>query len=214
MALLPDSPAINAGDNTGAPATDQRGFPRLADPNIDIGAFELETAAEPLGGQKNGLARGAFLFAPAAASLLLPSAGSALTLTSLMLPGGTGLVLSGNGPLAPAALLTSPQGGGMEGAGATREGLTLVLHDVPAEATMTEGETFTFTAWGGYDDRPAAGLSFALQPGQTSRSARRSIRIPACSLGRRRRTRRRASTPSACASATAPTLPSIWSRSG
>jgi len=38
MALLPGSSAINAGANTGAPATDQRGINR--DPTVDIGAFE------------------------------------------------------------------------------------------------------------------------------------------------------------------------------
>jgi hypothetical protein len=49
-ALLPGSPAIDAGDNTGAPDWDQRGpgFPRIVgiiDPNnpvIDIGAFEVQ----------------------------------------------------------------------------------------------------------------------------------------------------------------------------
>jgi hypothetical protein len=40
MALLPGSPAIDAGDNTGAPATDQRGFPRIVNVTVDIGAFE------------------------------------------------------------------------------------------------------------------------------------------------------------------------------
>ncbi|HUT88817.1 MAG TPA: choice-of-anchor Q domain-containing protein [Thermoguttaceae bacterium] len=47
-ALLPGSPAIDAGDNTGTPATDQRGFPRIVDGDrngvatIDIGAFEYQ----------------------------------------------------------------------------------------------------------------------------------------------------------------------------
>jgi hypothetical protein len=48
MALLAGSKAIDAGDNAGAPATDQRGagFPRKKDGNfdgsaiVDIGAFE------------------------------------------------------------------------------------------------------------------------------------------------------------------------------
>ena len=45
-ALLPNSPAIDAGDNTDAPATDQRGIARITDGDgdgeatIDIGAFE------------------------------------------------------------------------------------------------------------------------------------------------------------------------------
>jgi hypothetical protein len=38
MALLPGSPAINAGTSTGAPATDQRGINRVG--AVDIGAFE------------------------------------------------------------------------------------------------------------------------------------------------------------------------------
>jgi CSLREA domain-containing protein len=38
MALLPGSPAINAGTITGAPATDQRGISRVG--AVDIGAFE------------------------------------------------------------------------------------------------------------------------------------------------------------------------------
>jgi hypothetical protein len=40
MALLPGSPAIDAGDNANAPATDQRGFARIVHGVIDIGAFE------------------------------------------------------------------------------------------------------------------------------------------------------------------------------
>jgi hypothetical protein len=46
MALLPGSPAIDAGDNTDAPPWDQRGpgYPRITsdDPVIDIGAFEAQ----------------------------------------------------------------------------------------------------------------------------------------------------------------------------
>ena len=47
MALLPGSPAINAGDNTNAPAYDQRGagFPRIVGGTIDIGAFESSNVA-------------------------------------------------------------------------------------------------------------------------------------------------------------------------
>jgi predicted outer membrane repeat protein len=40
MALLPGSPAINAGTNTGCPATDQRGLPRPQGSHCDIGAHE------------------------------------------------------------------------------------------------------------------------------------------------------------------------------
>jgi predicted outer membrane repeat protein len=47
-ALLPGSPAIDAGDNTDAPSTDQRGLPRIADGDgngsllADIGAYERQ----------------------------------------------------------------------------------------------------------------------------------------------------------------------------
>jgi hypothetical protein len=52
LALLPGSPAIDAGDNTDAPCWDQRreGFPRIVgiidpdNPVIDIGAFEVQDA--------------------------------------------------------------------------------------------------------------------------------------------------------------------------
>jgi hypothetical protein len=49
MALLPGSPAINAGDPTDAPAYDQRGpgFPRLVNGHIDIGAFEVQPDPPP-----------------------------------------------------------------------------------------------------------------------------------------------------------------------
>jgi hypothetical protein len=39
--LHPPSPAIDAGTNTGCPATDQRGVPRPQGTHCDIGAFEL-----------------------------------------------------------------------------------------------------------------------------------------------------------------------------
>jgi uncharacterized repeat protein (TIGR02543 family) len=41
MALLPDSPAIDTGDNAGAPATDQRGFARPYNGVVDMGAYEF-----------------------------------------------------------------------------------------------------------------------------------------------------------------------------
>ncbi len=42
LALLAGSPAINAGDNTAVPATDQRGLPRIVDGIVDLGAFEVQ----------------------------------------------------------------------------------------------------------------------------------------------------------------------------
>jgi hypothetical protein len=48
VALLFGSPAVNAGDNTDAPAYDQRGpgFPRVFGGTIDIGAFEVQNLTE------------------------------------------------------------------------------------------------------------------------------------------------------------------------
>ncbi len=50
MALLPGSPAINAGSNSGCPATDQRGAlrPRTTQNPCDIGAFENSYLYLPL----------------------------------------------------------------------------------------------------------------------------------------------------------------------
>jgi hypothetical protein len=49
MALLPGSPAIDAGDNFKAPEWDQRGsgFPRIVNGTIDIGAFEVQATGMP-----------------------------------------------------------------------------------------------------------------------------------------------------------------------
>lgn len=46
-ALLEGSVALNAGDNTDAPATDQRGEPRIVAGTIDIGAYESQAAPCP-----------------------------------------------------------------------------------------------------------------------------------------------------------------------
>jgi hypothetical protein len=58
MALLPGSPAIDAGDNTDAPEWDQRGpgYPRIVNGIIDIGAFEYQ--GDGSGPSASGEARG------------------------------------------------------------------------------------------------------------------------------------------------------------
>ncbi|HLY25331.1 MAG TPA: choice-of-anchor Q domain-containing protein [Aggregatilineales bacterium] len=43
--LAADSPAINAGDNDGCPATDERGVARPQESKCDIGAFEFQNAS-------------------------------------------------------------------------------------------------------------------------------------------------------------------------
>ena len=43
-ALLPNSPALNAGNNSFAVVNDQRGLPRISNGTVDIGAFEFQVA--------------------------------------------------------------------------------------------------------------------------------------------------------------------------
>jgi hypothetical protein len=75
MALLPGSPAIDAGDNTNAPEWDQRGpgYPRIVNGVIDIGAFEVQSDGS--GSSAPGGGRGKQLdFASLVAGLSLPTA--------------------------------------------------------------------------------------------------------------------------------------------
>ena len=51
----PPSPAIDAGNNTGAPAFDQRGFTRIVNGTIDIGAFENQLVATPPAGSQTAV---------------------------------------------------------------------------------------------------------------------------------------------------------------
>jgi hypothetical protein len=53
MALLPGSPAIDAGSNANAPDWDQRGtgFSRIVNDTIDIGAFEVQPSGAPVPGR-------------------------------------------------------------------------------------------------------------------------------------------------------------------
>jgi hypothetical protein len=44
LALLPGSPALDAGTDVGAPTVDQRGSPRPSGAGVDIGAFEDSAA--------------------------------------------------------------------------------------------------------------------------------------------------------------------------
>lgn len=50
LALVPGSPAINGGNNADVPpgvTTDQRGFDRIVDGTVDIGAFEVQSPLRP-----------------------------------------------------------------------------------------------------------------------------------------------------------------------
>ena len=54
MALLPGSPAIDAGNTSLAPTTDQRGFPRPAGLAADIGAFEIGSVMPTIAVSRSG----------------------------------------------------------------------------------------------------------------------------------------------------------------
>jgi hypothetical protein len=54
MALLPGSPAIDAGNTSLAPATDQRGFSRPAGLAADIGAFEYGSVMPTIAVSRSG----------------------------------------------------------------------------------------------------------------------------------------------------------------
>ncbi len=55
LALLPGSPAIDAGDTAAAPLTDQRGVPRPYGQAADIGAFEYWLSAKALASPGGGV---------------------------------------------------------------------------------------------------------------------------------------------------------------
>ena len=73
MALLPGSPAIDAGDTSLAPATDQRGFPRPAGLAADIGAFEYGSVMPTIAISRSG-ATGLNILGSGNAGPILPAA--------------------------------------------------------------------------------------------------------------------------------------------
>jgi hypothetical protein len=95
MALLPGSPALDAGDNTDAPDWDQRGpgFPRIVNSIIDIGAFEVQSGGGGAGaaGRDTGRDRGSVVAAFLPAEVLPGLTG----LGSLSLPGTPSAATSG-----------------------------------------------------------------------------------------------------------------------
>jgi hypothetical protein len=73
MALLPDSPAIDAGDSAAAPPTDQRGAPRPVGLAADIGAYEYGSPALLRVGRSGGTGLDLLAFGTAGQSCRLLS---------------------------------------------------------------------------------------------------------------------------------------------
>jgi predicted outer membrane repeat protein len=107
MALLPGSPAINAGSNalavdpSGNPlATDQRGFPRIVGGTVDIGAFERQAPVLTVPGAQTA-AQDVALAVPGIHVADVDSNTLSVTLTAghgtLTLASTTGLTVTGKG---------------------------------------------------------------------------------------------------------------------
>ena len=107
-ALLPGSPAINAGTNSGAPTTDQRGIARPQQTTVDIGAFESLGFSLAIAGGNNQSAPVNTAFPNPLAALVTssfgePVQGGVVTFTA---PGsGASATLTGN----PATINASGQ---------------------------------------------------------------------------------------------------------
>jgi uncharacterized repeat protein (TIGR01451 family) len=98
MALLPGSPAIDKGDNHAArAATDQRGFARIVNRTIDIGATEYQTDLRvTLSATPNPVHAGNTITYTITVTNAGPDTAGAVTLTDLLPPGTT--FVSFNGP--------------------------------------------------------------------------------------------------------------------
>jgi CSLREA domain-containing protein len=166
MALLPGSPAINAGDNAaisnppfaGPPFTDQRGtgFNRIVGSSVDIGAFESRgfTITATSGTPQSTAITTAFaspLVATVSSASGEPVAGGVITFTA---PGtGASATLTGGATTANATI----NGGGQANSSATANGIVGGPYNVAAKAigiaspasfslTNTKGVTATAVA--------------------------------------------------------------------
>jgi hypothetical protein len=141
MALLSGSPAIDAGDNTEALDTDQRGFARMVGGAIDIGAFEVQPAGQAT-----------HLRVQAPATVM---AGTAFTISVTALDDsghavvgytGTVHVMASNGAMANYTFTADDMGThAFAGLVLTRAGPLTVSGTDTADAPITGSTTFTVT---------------------------------------------------------------------
>jgi hypothetical protein len=124
MALLPGSPAIDAGDSTapGLPSTDQRGFARISGAAVDIGAYEVQ---EPT-------------LSPATLADGTYGAAYRQTLTATEEPGGAG------GPFTLAVTAgTLPPGLSLDGTSRTLSGTAAAAGSFTFTVTATDSGQYT-----------------------------------------------------------------------
>jgi hypothetical protein len=152
MALLPGSPAIDAGDNTDAPSFDQRGFARIVGGAIDIGAFEVQPV---------GQATHLVMQAPASTPAGPPFAITVTALNDFSQPAagylGTAHFAASNGVQRDYAFTATDQGQHTFGNLVVRRAQTLTITGADTATPAVNGNvTFTIT--------PAAAdhLAFAL----------------------------------------------------
>jgi hypothetical protein len=141
LALMPGSPAIDAGDNTDGPAFDQRGFARIVGGAIDIGAFEVQPA-----GQATHLA----FQTPGMVTAGTPFALTVTALDDLSQPAagylGTVHLAASNGAQRDYTFTAADQGQHTFGNLVLRRAQTLTVTGADtADARITGNTTFTIT---------------------------------------------------------------------
>ncbi len=132
VALLPGSPAVGKGITTGAPTTDERGFPRIVNGRIDVGAFEVQPAATTttLTSSLNPAPVGQAVTFTATVSVVAPATGT---------PTGMVTFLDGTTTLGTATLTNGV-------ATLTTSALSAGTHSITAMYNGTTQGAFTFMA--------------------------------------------------------------------